>query len=692
MKDKGLPLFRLEGHEASVTAIAVDSLKIVTGGGDAVIIIWATETGRRLRRLHGHGAAITAMDIGPRWLLTASMDASAKVWSLPPDADPTGAATEASDEKQRSKAYQALSRLGNRSNSVRCSTTLRVGAALGSFETKQSNKLREKVTKEDEIYSGGIVVAQVIIEPGLTAIKYGSLEVIGGTASGEVVVWWLATGDVLTRSKVHNGPVKDIQFDATRVVSVAGDGVIAVTDVSTGDTLQSLRGHDGAILAVAFDTKQILTVGADNSIRQWPWTRQNNENNESTKLAKKRTLLSGEALFDYHALKADETLADLAQKYHVSASDLVQWNAIKNPSKDLKPGMQLVVFKRDPNQLTEAEAAAKTKTKRAIQRGDEAYEATKMRAMVAKRHAHILIAIQARRDAEDLAKKNAQAGTKQRHRDAFRLEPASAAARLAKSTDPTALDKDRLIEHRIKQRAHIVARESLAARLKNTIQEDNEQNHNDDDDDDLKNDNESILDPDHTILNTASNSQNDAANRLARNKALNKKETKKERQERLRAEHIFASFILPAVFRDELTQICEDSLRNKIWNESLAGRLSHVIPNKSPQRKKKRTKLPNINNKDKALTALTISSRPISAASSISESSKEDQSDSSLVGTISSTASRNHKRRQRRASFKRAKIAKQAELQKSPKVVLVDHNAAARNEIIKIASCPTPLE
>ena len=40
---------------------------------------------------------------------------------------------------------------------------------------------------------------------------------IASTTTGTVIVWWTATGMITMKSKVHSGPVRQLQFDATKV-------------------------------------------------------------------------------------------------------------------------------------------------------------------------------------------------------------------------------------------------------------------------------------------------------------------------------------------------------------------------------------------------------------------------------------------------------------------------------------------
>ena len=106
---------------------------------------------------------------------------------------------------------------------------------------------------------------------GLTAVRYGSLELIGGLADGYLLVWWLATGDVLQRMKAHRGPIHDLQFDATRVVSAGGDALVVVTDITTGEQIQSLRGHDGPVRALrgSADGSMLATCSSETTRIRW---------------------------------------------------------------------------------------------------------------------------------------------------------------------------------------------------------------------------------------------------------------------------------------------------------------------------------------------------------------------------------------------------------------------------------------
>ena len=127
--------------------------------------------------------------------------------------------------------------------------------------------------------------------------------------------------------------VHDLQFDATRVVSAGTDGNIVVTDITTGEPVQSLRGHTKTTLAVAFDPAKIISTSADNTLRHWDWGSMGTGAKNEDK---------------FHTYDQGDNLAKIAQKYHTTVPNLVQWNAIVDVRK-LYLGQKLIVQKGNPD-------------------------------------------------------------------------------------------------------------------------------------------------------------------------------------------------------------------------------------------------------------------------------------------------------------------------------------------------------
>jgi len=307
----GLPVLRfVEGHESTVSAVACDALKVVTGGADCKTILWSRSTGDKLRVLHGHRRTVSCLHVGPNWVVTGGAESTVRVWALPKEADPSHALLH---DTARDGALEALRKL--------------------------------PIISRTPLEAGG---------PALTAVKYGALEVLGGLADGSVVVWWLATGAVTQRTHAHRGPVLDVQFDATRIVSAGEDSLVVVTDVTSGLILQSLRGHAGRVACVQFDTGRILSAGVDSTLRQWPWAAG----------AKKGPRDK------FHVFDAGDSLANVSRKYNVALKDVLRWNAVEDV-RSVVAGTRLVVAKAFADEPTAAEKALALNHEKKRRRNEE---------------------------------------------------------------------------------------------------------------------------------------------------------------------------------------------------------------------------------------------------------------------------------------------------------------------------------
>jgi RNA polymerase sigma factor (sigma-70 family) len=87
------PLFRLEGHEGGVKAVAYspDGKTLATGGNDHSVRLWDAATGKELRRLEGHTGAVEAVAFSPdgKRLASAGQDGVARLWRLDGGDTPT---------------------------------------------------------------------------------------------------------------------------------------------------------------------------------------------------------------------------------------------------------------------------------------------------------------------------------------------------------------------------------------------------------------------------------------------------------------------------------------------------------------------------------------------------------------------------------------------------------------------------
>lgn len=484
----------LRGHEATVTSVcATDSVKIVTGAADTKIRVWSASCGECLKVLHGHARSVVALECGSSWLVSGCADGEARLWSLPHEADPSRAL---SSDIALTQAHAAL-----KSKHVTCQRILRTDST------------------------------------GLTTVRFGSLELVGGLRDGSIVVWWLASGELVLRTRPHSrGPVFDLQFDATRLVTAGGDGLVVITDLVSGDTLQTLRGHKGPAIAVAFDTDTILSAGVDNTLREWHWTDRCQSSAPKASVRKDK----------YHIYEASDTLAGIAKRYNIGVADIVRWNALHDDLRALSVGARLVVAKADPSRPTAAEARAKFVAEQ------------RRRHSTAKQH-RVAGGLAVTKKSSALMIDDFHAVSRSSLKSRFHLDPASASGRIAKATDITSLDADRVAaRHKLLLGA---GTHRFGWRLLTAI------------DDSI--DRFSKVAPERSDLAKAPAE----AERLNHKCDTEARADKTPNQARIGQLDVTATaalvldFVFSALVDDQAEAIATDALRSRLWRETLAGRL-----------------------------------------------------------------------------------------------------------------------
>ncbi|CAM9423819.1 unnamed protein product, partial [Discosporangium mesarthrocarpum] len=276
-------LLVLRGHEATVCAVAADATKIVSGAADKIILIWDPHDGHILRTLHGHSKSVVSLHTGEicaSFLISGGADGDVRVWG--PGRDKT---------VEDFGGYVCQRRLASHQHPATC-------------------------------------------------VSYGRLELVSGHEDGTIIVWWATTGLIMMTSRVHRGPVRQLQFDATKVVSCGMDQIVAVTDLTTGEAMMSLRGHTGDVLGIAFDAKKIISASDDGTLRTWVWGAR------------------GARQDKYEVLDQGDNLGRVAKKHGTTVADILKWNGIRD-TRQIGAGVRLIVKKGgNPNEPTAAELEA----------------------------------------------------------------------------------------------------------------------------------------------------------------------------------------------------------------------------------------------------------------------------------------------------------------------------------------------
>lgn len=79
---KAICCLTMAGHEGTITALAVDVFKVVSGSSDTKIRIWDKDTGECLKVVHGHIKTVTAIHLLPTLFTTGGADGEVMVWGI----------------------------------------------------------------------------------------------------------------------------------------------------------------------------------------------------------------------------------------------------------------------------------------------------------------------------------------------------------------------------------------------------------------------------------------------------------------------------------------------------------------------------------------------------------------------------------------------------------------------------------
>jgi WD40 repeat protein len=339
----------LEGHEATVTCIAVDVFKIVSGGADNKMRIWHKESGECLKIVHGHHGAIMSLDLDPEVIATGTADGEVCLWDIFGAAESlmslkVGSEVEVNyagegewfdgmvdfiDTAGEKQLFTIKYDDGDEEDDVPL-RNIRLPPTRRDTNPFKKVKRRLRLRGHYEVNEAGIRVQAYKV----TVVRYAVSEIVSAGSDGTVLVWETETGDELLRVRHHSDAVLDLAFDAVKIISASRDNTIRITDIATGDNTQTLRGHEGGVLALQFDANNILSASDDGTLRQWHWQASGGDAKEKT-----------------HTLDfPTENLAKVARKYQVKVAQLLEWNNIKDVS-ELYAGMQIIVQKDNSSQV-----------------------------------------------------------------------------------------------------------------------------------------------------------------------------------------------------------------------------------------------------------------------------------------------------------------------------------------------------
>ncbi|MBI2426096.1 MAG: DUF4365 domain-containing protein [Candidatus Hydrogenedentes bacterium] len=238
-------------HTNSVNCVACspDGLSILSGAGDAAVVLWDLETGNSVHMDEAHGW-VNSVAISPDGLFAASGedDATVRVWKLTDQMG--GRVFRGHTDSVNSVAFSPTAEFvlsGARDQSLRL------------WQIKNGNCLHAM----DE-HTGS--VNSVAFSPkGEWALS--------GADDGTMRLWNLSEGSCIRVLEGHADRVNCVAYSPNGELALSGsdDGTVRLWSLKYGDCLDVLRGHSNSVISVAFsrDAELIFSASVNGVLRIW---------------------------------------------------------------------------------------------------------------------------------------------------------------------------------------------------------------------------------------------------------------------------------------------------------------------------------------------------------------------------------------------------------------------------------------
>ena len=313
-----------QGHGGVVTTLVHDCSSIFSGSTDETIRKWNIATHEQELIFRGHEGSITALAVDSKFMMSGSSDATMRLWN-------------------KFEGTQLRVVFGHHKSIL----SIEMGGSW-MLSGSADEEVRVWSIKEKSKHTTTVDCTNRLIghETSVTCVKYSKLEILSADIKGRIFIWWMKTGEVIRKIQAHESAIRCIQFDAVHIVSGGVDSCVDIIDIATGEVVQKLRGHEGAVMSVAFDSNRIVSAGGDNTLRFWQWGKKSSPQDK------------------FHVLDSGQSLITVSKMYPgVSVDELMKWNGIIE-ARQIYAGMKLIVKKADPDQPSDAEAAAAERQRR----------------------------------------------------------------------------------------------------------------------------------------------------------------------------------------------------------------------------------------------------------------------------------------------------------------------------------------
>jgi WD40 repeat protein/serine/threonine protein kinase len=251
------PLIIRDRTEVNGVAFSPDGERLASAGGDGVVRIWNSRTGKRILMFPAHDKAACSVVFHPdgKHLASAGTDGWVKVWDL--------------------GTHQVVFR-------GPCDALRKFGAAYTvAFNPADGRHLAAGSEREVRVWDWKKNRPQVP-EHTFPGPEYHSIPVAftrdggrlatGGDGPQGLSLWDAETGRLLGTLSEPRHPVSALAFstDGGRLASASLGRSVSLWDTATGALLQSLP-HTGNVLGVAFspDGRRLASAGEDKTVHVW---------------------------------------------------------------------------------------------------------------------------------------------------------------------------------------------------------------------------------------------------------------------------------------------------------------------------------------------------------------------------------------------------------------------------------------
>jgi WD40 repeat protein/serine/threonine protein kinase len=255
--ESGVPIQKFFGHSSRVTdaQFSGDDKRIVSGGEDNTVIVWDVATGAELQRFLGHTFLVYDIAYNPirEEVASASWDNTVRIWDL---------------------NHGALLRQFNAAGTLSHQGVINHIAIShdGTLAVTAGADMRMVLW---DVATGDLLREFVGHQGAVNAVEFSPDDTLIASAGDDNVLalWDVATGEFTTLFEGHSDAVWDVAYspDGTMLASASRDNTIFLWDVATGESIQRLFGHTFRITGVDFspDGKQLISGSFDNTIILW---------------------------------------------------------------------------------------------------------------------------------------------------------------------------------------------------------------------------------------------------------------------------------------------------------------------------------------------------------------------------------------------------------------------------------------